>query len=207
VSTANTDRHGVQIKKTPTHSKNSSKSAPVPPKTRKTAAQRKSLMGLKRVNVTKAKSVQTGKGIEQLVQMFVHWTPYERIEHERRGVGGAVVKSLARTLGMSHLRMFEVIGIPKATAEKKAATNSPITGAAGQSALGMVRLLAVAREIVANSDSARAKDFDTAKWLGSWIEKPQPALGGRRPAEMLDTPTGIETVVKLLGALESGAYL
>jgi len=71
----------------------------------------------------------------------------------------------------------------------------------------MVRLLAVAREIVANSDSARAKDFDTAKWLGSWIEKPQPALGGRRPAEMLDTPTGIETVVKLLGALESGAYL
>ena len=71
----------------------------------------------------------------------------------------------------------------------------------------MVRLLGMARDIVANSKTLQAKDFDTAKWLGQWIELPQPALGGRRPADLLDTPTGVETVVRLLGSLESGAYV
>ena len=71
----------------------------------------------------------------------------------------------------------------------------------------MMRLLGLAQEIVANSTSEEAKDFDVGKWLGRWIEIPQPALGGLKPSEVLDTPTGIETVEKLLGALESGVYL
>jgi uncharacterized protein (DUF2384 family) len=31
-------------------------------------------------------------------------------------------------------------------------------------------------------------------------------LGGRRPADLLDTPTGVEVVARLLGSLESGAF-
>ena len=147
------------------------------------------------------------EALDDFVRGLVHATPVKRMEAERAGVGGALVKALATSLGIPHVRMFEVIGIPKATAEKKAATNAPIVGAAGQSALGMVRLLGIAKDIVANSDAAEAKGFDTAKWLGRWIERPQPALGGRKPADVLDTPTGVETVVKLLGALESNVYL
>ena len=39
------------------------------------------------------------------------------------------------------------------------------------------------------------------------IERPQPALGGNKPADLLDTPTGLQVVSRTLGALESGAYL
>lgn len=130
-----------------------------------------------------------------------------RIEAERAGVSGGLVKEMAKSMGMSNVRMFEVIGVPKATAEKRAANNTAVSGAPGQAALGVVRLLGMAKAMAENSDVPEALDFDTAKWLGEWIERPQPALGGRKPAEMLDTPTGIETVVKLLGAIESGAYL
>ena len=61
--------------------------------------------------------------------------------------------------------------------------------------------------IVQDSTAAEAKNFDTVKWLGQWIERPQPALGGSKPADYLDTPTGVEIVSKLLGAMRSGAYL
>ena len=70
----------------------------------------------------------------------------------------------------------------------------------------MARLLALAGEIVEDSTAPQAASFDTAKWLGQWIERPQPALGGHKPSELLDTPTGVAMVTKLLGAIRSGAY-
>ena len=81
-----------------------------------------------------------------------------------------------------------------------------LSGNGGRAALGMARLLGMANEIVENSTAPEAKDFDTARWLGQWLEKPQPALGGRKPSELIDTPTGLDVVARLLGAIESGAY-
>lgn len=145
--------------------------------------------------------------LDDVIRIFVRGAPLERIDAERAGLDGVLVKDLANRLGIANKRMFEVIGVPKATAEKRAASNAAIAGAPGQAALGMVRLLGVANAIVAESTAEAARGFDTAKWLGRWIEVPQPALGGRKPADVLDTPAGVDTVAKLLGAIESGAYL
>ena len=145
--------------------------------------------------------------LDDVIRIFVRGAPLERIDAERAGLDGVLVKDLASRLGIANKRMFEVIGVPKATAEKRAASNAAIAGAPGQAALGMVRLLGVANAIVADSTAEAARGFDTAKWLGRWIEVPQPALGGRKPADVLDTPTGVDTVAKLLGAIESGVYL
>lgn len=54
----------------------------------------------------------------------------------------------------------------------------------------MVKLLAQAQRIVDNSTSDQAKGFDTARWLGKWLEQPQSALNGLRPSDLLDTPAG-----------------
>ena len=72
--------------------------------------------------------------------------------------------------------------------------------------LGLVRLLGITQDMVASSTADEARDFDAPKWLGRWLERPQPSLGGRKPADLLDTPTGVEIVARLLGAVESGAY-
>jgi putative toxin-antitoxin system antitoxin component (TIGR02293 family) len=147
-----------------------------------------------------------GVGVTEFVEKIRHATPLELVEVERSGVGGRLLKDMAKKMDIPTSRLFVMIGVPKATAEKKAASNEPITGAGGQAAIGMVRLLGIAQNIVENS-TADVKDFDVSKWLGQWLERPQPSLGGKRPAELLDTPTGLEVVSRLLGAVESGVYL
>ncbi len=130
----------------------------------------------------------------------------ERVEIERKGVSGVFLKDLSKHLGLTATRTFEILGVPKSTAASKTSAGRLVAGSGGQAAVGMIRLLGIAEGIVANSTAEAARGFDTAKWLGTWIERPQPALGGRKPADLLDTPTGFEVVARLLGSLESGAY-
>lgn len=146
------------------------------------------------------------RGIDDFVANIHGADPIRLIETERKGVAGIFVKDLSRRMEIPAQRMFSMLGVPKATAEKKVAAGELLTGSGGRAALGIAKLLGMAREIVDNSTAPEAKDFDVAKWLGQWLEKPQPALGGRKPAELIDTPTGLAVVAKLLGAIESGAY-
>ena len=148
----------------------------------------------------------TAHGVDAFVQRIAQATPMQLVEIERHGVKGRFVKDFARHIGVSAVRLYEILGVAKATIEKRSAEGTEITGAGGQSAVAMARLLAKAEAIVGNSTSPSARDFDTAKWLGQWIERPQPALGGRKPAELIATPTGVEMVSRVLGAIESGAY-
>jgi len=145
-------------------------------------------------------------GVDAYVQQIVNATPMQIVEIERIGVPGFFIKDLSKRMEIPSSRIFRILGLAKATAEKKATAGEMIAGRGGQSAIGMVRLLGVAQRIVANSTADEARDFDAAKWLGLWIERPQPALGGRKPADLLDTPTGVHVVARLLGAIESGAY-
>lgn len=76
----------------------------------------------------------------------------------------------------------------------------------GHADSGMARLIAKAQELADASTAPEARDFDAAKWLGRWLEIPQPALGGRKPSELMGTPAGLEAVLRLMGAIASGAH-
>jgi uncharacterized protein (DUF2384 family) len=69
------------------------------------------------------------------------------------------------------------------------------------------RLLAQARVMAAESTHPAAATLDVEQWLLAWLTVPQPALGGRRPEEMLDTPVGVDAVARVLGAISSGAFV
>lgn len=71
---------------------------------------------------------------------------------------------------------------------------------------GMAKLLAKAQAMAANSTADGAAAIDVNQWLARWLERPQPALGGLRPAEVLDTSEGLSQVERLLGSIESGAF-
>lgn len=146
------------------------------------------------------------RGVDDFVSRVCAADPLQIIETERRGVAGVFVKDLSKRMEISAQRMFVILGVPKATAEKKVAAGELLAGSGGRAALGLARLLGIAKGIVENSTAPEARDFDSARWLGQWLERPQPALGGRKPAELIDTPTGLELVARLLGAIESGAY-
>lgn len=145
-------------------------------------------------------------GVVPYAMRVARATPMEAVEIERQGVSGRYLKDLAKQLGLATTRVLSIIDMPRATAAKKAASGEPVTGHSGQAALALTKLVAMANELATGSTDPRAKDLDAAKWLGSWIERPQPALGGRRPADLLDTPTGADVVARLLGSIASGAY-
>lgn len=71
----------------------------------------------------------------------------------------------------------------------------------------VARLLAEVEQIVRESgDPSRTPGFDAATWLAAWLATPMPVLGGRTPAEHLETAEGVERVSRLLRAQQSGAY-
>jgi putative toxin-antitoxin system antitoxin component (TIGR02293 family) len=146
------------------------------------------------------------KGVRAYVRLVARANPLQLVALERAGVSGAFIKDLAAHMHMPASRMFETLGLPKATAERKAAEGKPVTGSGGHAAIAMAKLLGIAQEILADSTAPEAAGFDDARWLGAWIERPQPSLGGRPPADFLGTPTGFEVVARLLRSIESGSY-
>ncbi len=146
------------------------------------------------------------KGVDDFVRQVSAATPLQLVDIERGGVAGEFLKDLSARLGIPAARLFAMLGVPKATAAKKAAAGEMLSGSAGQAAVGLARLLGLAQAMVADSTAADAAGFDSARWLGQWLDRPQPSLGGRRRGDLVDTPTGLDAVSRLLGSIASGSY-
>jgi putative toxin-antitoxin system antitoxin component (TIGR02293 family) len=145
-------------------------------------------------------------GVRAYVKRVWQANPLQVVALERAGVSAAFIKDLSAYMGVRHTRMFDALGLPKATAERKVVSRAPIKGSSGHAAVAMAKLLGIAEDILANSTAPDAANFETAKWLGQWLQRPQPSLGGLAPTDLLGTPTGFEIVARLLRAIESGSY-
>jgi hypothetical protein len=64
-------------------------------------------------------------------------------------------------------------------------------------------LVALVERIV--QESGDPVDFDAVKWTTEWLEEANPALGGRKPAEFLDSGEGCAIVRGLVLRMQSGA--
>jgi len=56
------------------------------------------------------------------------------------------------------------------------------------------------------AESGDATGFDAREWLLNWLERPLPALGGQRPAELLSSEDGPEVLSTLLAQLRGGVF-
>ena len=131
-------------------------------------------------------------------------TTMDLVEIERQGVPAQLFSFLANRLNLPLSEVLRITGAPRSTTLRKLSAGGRLDGAVGQAALGVTRLLAKAREMAAESTHLEADHFDVSRWLGEWIRKPQAALGGRKPEELLDTPSGLDAVMRVLGAIQSG---
>ena len=48
--------------------------------------------------------------------------------------------------------------------------------------------------------------FEDVGKLSRWLQKPNRALQGEKPIDLLNTPTGIKMIIRLLGRIEEGIY-
>ena len=63
----------------------------------------------------------SSKGVDDYAHRLARATPLQLVEIERQGVLGSFIKDLAKRMEIPSSRIFTMLGIPKATAEKKAA--------------------------------------------------------------------------------------
>jgi uncharacterized protein (DUF2384 family) len=73
-----------------------------------------------------------------------------------------------------------------------------------QQIAGFDRLVGQLQKIV--QESGNPTGFDARAWMVRWIDEPVPALGGARPAELMETQKGRNLVSKTLARIQSGAY-
>jgi uncharacterized protein (DUF2384 family) len=146
------------------------------------------------------------EALEYAVGRLRNANPLERVAIEREGVHLLVIKGMADQMAVPARRLYTVLGLPQATANRRAVAGTRIAGASGYAAVAMLDLIGKVELMLTESTAPEAADINAAKWLGEWIERPQPSLGGSKPADLLATPTGAAVVERALGALVSGAY-
>ena len=66
------------------------------------------------------------------------------------------------------------------------------------------RLVGQVQQIV--EESGNPEGFDASLWVAQFIDAPHPALGGRRPADLMRTDEGFRMVSTLIAQMQSGAY-
>lgn len=55
-------------------------------------------------------------------------------------------------------------------------------------------------------ESGKIEGFDAEKWVGDWLQHPIPALGDKKPVELMGTTDGQDIISRILAQVQSGAY-
>lgn len=130
--------------------------------------------------------------------------PIGRIRLLKAGVPAALLKVVAQDMGIQQAVLYNVIGVARATISRKLLANRNLSQDESERALGIARLIGQVDAIV--RESGEPAGFDAAKWAAAWIAQPHPALGGRRPAEFMDTADGRAMVSDLVARMQSASY-
>jgi len=128
----------------------------------------------------------------------------ERVRIVKRGVPAGVVDAIAKRMGVPKEKLIGTLGLARATIDRKARDRKPLSPDEGSKVLGMARLVGQVQAMV--EESGEPAGFDAAGWLASWLDRPLSALGGQRPAELMDTAEGQGLVSQLVARMQSGAY-
>lgn len=135
---------------------------------------------------------------------YYRLSPAERVEVVSAGVPASFVEVTAHRLGQSKERLARLLGLSLATVNRKACKGQALSAEQGERLLGIGEIIGLVQTMVEQSGDPAG--FDAAAWVAHWLESPLPALGGRLPAQYLNTRTGQELILDVLRRAQSGAY-
>lgn len=130
--------------------------------------------------------------------------PTERIQLVRSGVPASELGRFASDMDIPKTRVCEWLHISRTTASRKAKDDHLLSQDESERAVSLSRLVGQVEQIVA--ESGDPEGFDAGKWLARWLDESNAALGGRKPAEYLDTADGRDLVSRLIAQMQTGAY-
>ncbi len=130
--------------------------------------------------------------------------PMERIHIVKHGIPARTVEALAKRMAVPNERLVAILGLSRATVDRKARDNKPLSTDESARVLGLARLVGQVQEMVAESGDPAG--FDAASWVARWLQRPLPALGGKLPADFMDTADGQSLVSTMVARMQTGAY-
>ena len=116
------------------------------------------------------------------------------IDRTRTGLPYAALEALARRYAIPLPRILRVLALPARTHARRKKERR-LSAAESDRLLRLARVAAGAEQTLGAADKA-----------GQWLQKPNRALRGAAPLDLLDTDLGVEEVVTVLGRIEHGVY-
>lgn len=128
----------------------------------------------------------------------------ERVEMVKDGVPAGLLVLISEDMAIPKDKLYTTIGLARATVNRKLREQQVLSQDESERVLGIARLVGQVSTMV--KESGNPEGFNAAKWVAIWLDQPQPALGGKRPAELMDTADGRSIVSDLVARMQSGAY-
>lgn len=120
-------------------------------------------------------------------------SPLEQVETIRKGVAAQVFEQIATAIGVGKETLARKLNINAQTLRKR--KSQMLSPAEAEKSLRVARVFGLASEVLGSEDDAR-----------QWVNDQIPALGGKRPLELLDTDVGTQEVTNLLQCIKWGMY-
>ncbi|MET3181726.1 UNVERIFIED_ORG: putative toxin-antitoxin system antitoxin component (TIGR02293 family) [Variovorax guangxiensis] len=161
------------------------------------------LLPVKSTSIWTAKVGSRDLKKEDFVSLFKK-DPLEHVDLVKHGVPALLIELVAGEMGVSKEKLLVILGLPRATIQRKAKANQSLSAEESSRVLGISRLIAQTQAMV--ETSGNPDGFDAATWVAQWLDQPLLAIGGKRPAELMDTAEGQAIVSNMLSRAQSGAY-
>lgn len=137
------------------------------------------------------------------VEMF-RTTPSERALLVEKGMPAKAVRVMAKRMAVPEESLINMLGLSRAAVDRKVRQDKPLSSQESSRVLAMGSLIGQVQVMV--EESGNPEGFNAAEWTATWLDRPVPALGGRRPGELMDTVDGQALVSSLVARMQSGAY-
>ncbi len=165
-------------------------------------ASAKRSLGTTRMTAVKASPATTAY-IADSATVF-RLAPTERIRIFKKGVAARHLDDLSSRMRTSKELLIDTLRLSRATVSRKARAEEALSQDESERVLGMEALIGQVEVML--QESGGGQPFDAAAWVASWLQRPVPALGGRKPAEYMDSVEGQKLVAHTLAMAQSGAY-
>ncbi|MDQ6765528.1 MAG: DUF2384 domain-containing protein [Verrucomicrobiota bacterium] len=111
-----------------------------------------------------------------------------QVETIRAGLAAQVFEQIATAIGVGKETLAAKLNINAQTLRKR--KSRKLSAEEAEKSLRVARVFASATEVLGSEDDARY-----------WLNQQIPALGGKRPLDLLDTDVGAHEVTNLLGGI------
>lgn len=123
-----------------------------------------------------------------------HMTPMEKMIISKSGVSKKDLVSLKQKTELDYDRLAKTLSVTRSTLINKK-TSEKFSPTVSEKIVGLAEIYSYGYEV-----------FEDKEKFNIWISRPNKALGGKAPFELLDSQFGREEVKNIIGRIEYGVY-